>query len=36
MYAFGLTAYDSYQESIEDPSFGVVKAYYESWGADGV
>ena len=32
MFAFGLTAYDSEQESIEDPSIGVLKPYYKSWG----
>ena len=36
MYAFGLTAFDSYREPIEDPSIGVVKAYYESWSAKSV
>lgn len=34
MFAFGLTAFDNQRESIEDPSFGVVKAYYESWGSE--
>ena len=31
-YAFGITAYDSNPELIEDPSYGVLKAYYKSWG----
>ena len=31
-YAFGVTAYDSNREAIEDPSIGVVKPYYKSWG----
>ena len=28
MIAFALTAYDDKRESIEDPSFGTIKAYY--------
>ena len=32
MFAFGLTAYDSNQEPIEDPSIGVLRPYYKSWG----
>ena len=32
MYAFGITAYDSNREPIEDPSIGVLKPYYKSWG----
>lgn len=32
MYAFGITAYDSNREAIEDASYGVVKPYYKSWG----
>ena len=32
MYAFGITAYDSNPEPIEDPSIGVLKPYYKSWG----
>lgn len=32
MYAFGITAYDSNREPIEDPSYGVLKPYYKSWG----
>lgn len=35
MYAFGITSYDSNQESIEDPSIGVLKPYYKSWGIKG-
>ena len=31
-YAFGITAYDSNQEVIEDPSIGVLQPYYKSWG----
>ena len=31
-YAFGLTAYDSNREIIEDPSIGVIKPYFKSWG----
>ena len=31
-YAFGVTAYDSNPEPIEDPSIGVVKAYFKTWG----
>ena len=37
MYAFGITAYDSNPDNIEDPSIGVIKAYYKSWGIkDGI
>ena len=32
MIAFGLTVYDSNPEPIEDPSYGLLKAYYKSWG----
>ena len=32
MYSFGITAYDSNAEPIEDPSYGVLKPYYKSWG----
>ena len=32
MFAFGITVYDSNRESIEDPSYGVLKPYYKSWG----
>ena len=31
-FAFGVTAYDSETESIEDPTIGVLKPYYKSWG----
>lgn len=31
-YAFGITAYDSNRESIEDPSIGVIKAVSKTWG----
>ena len=31
-FAFAITAYDSNQESIEDPSIGTVDAYYKTWG----
>ena len=34
MFSIGLTAYDSNPESIEDPSIGVLKPYYKSWGLD--
>ena len=34
-YAFGVTAYDSNQESIEDPSIGILQPYYKSWGLIG-
>ena len=34
-FAFGLTAYDSNPERIEDPSYGLLKAYYKSWGIHG-
>ena len=33
-FAFGLTAYDSNPDPVEDPSIGVVNAYYKSWGLD--
>ena len=32
MIAFGLTAYDNEQKSIEDASYGRLKAYYKTWG----
>ena len=32
MIAAGLTAYDDNQEPIEDPSYGLLKAYYKIWG----
>lgn len=31
-YAFGITAYDSNPESIDDPTYGEIKPYYKSWG----
>lgn len=31
-YAFGISAYDSEQDSIEDPSIGVLKAFSKTWG----
>ena len=31
-YAFGITAYDSNTESIDDPTYGEIKPYYKSWG----
>lgn len=34
MLAFGITAYDDNQESIEDPRYGRLKAYYKTWGLD--
>ena len=33
-YAFGITAYDGNPEPIEDPTYGVLKAYYKTWGID--
>ena len=32
MFAFGIMAYDSNPEPIEDPSIGVLRPYYKSWG----
>ena len=32
MIAFGITAFDDNQESIEDPTYGHIKAYYKTWG----
>ena len=32
MLSFALTAYDDEYESIEDPDFGVLNAYYVRWG----
>ena len=32
MFAFGITAYDSNQEIIEDPTYGTLNAYYKTWG----
>ena len=34
MYAFGITAYDSNPEPIEDASIGTLSPYYKSWGLD--
>ena len=31
-FAFAITAYDSIQEPIEDPSIGTLDAYYKTWG----
>ena len=33
--AFALTNYDSNPDPIEDPDYGVVKAYLKSWGNTG-
>ena len=30
--AYAITAYDSNQEPIEDPRYGILKAYYKTWG----
>ena len=30
--AFGITRYDGNKESIEDPDYGTMKAYYRHWG----
>ena len=30
--AFGITAYDENYESIENPDYGDLKAYYKTWG----
>ena len=30
--AFGLTAYDSVREPIDDPRYGQIKAKYVTWG----
>ena len=32
MYSFGISNYDTNYEPIEDPSYGVLKPYYKSWG----
>lgn len=32
MYAFGIAAYDSNREPIEDPTIGRLKPYYKNWG----
>ena len=34
-FAFGITAYDSNRESIEDPSYGVLHPAYKEWGLGG-
>ena len=34
-YAFGITAYDSNQEAIEDPSIGTLEPFYKTWGLGG-
>lgn len=34
MVAFGLTAYDSNTEPIEDPTYGKLRAYYKTWGLE--
>ena len=34
-FAFALTAYDGDKEPIEDPSIGVLKPYYRTWGLKG-
>lgn len=34
MLAFAITAFDENQESIEDPQYGRLKAYYKTWGLD--
>ena len=31
-FAYGLTAYDDNEEPIEDPSIGILKPYFKSWG----
>ena len=36
MLGFYLTAYDLEQESIEDPDYGRLVAYYVTWGFDDV
>ena len=36
MFAFGLTAYDNEQEIIEDPSIGILRPYYISWGLSDI
>jgi len=32
MIAYGLTAYDSNYESIEDDDYGTLQAFYKTWG----
>ena len=34
-FAFSITAYDNELESIEDPTIGLIKPYYKSWGLKG-
>ena len=34
-FAFGVTAYDSNAEPIDDPDYGQVVARYASWGLGG-
>ena len=34
-FAFGVTAYDSNQEPIDDPTYGRVVARYQTWGMGG-
>ena len=31
-FAFAITAYDGNPEPIEDPTIGVLRPYYRSWG----
>ena len=31
-FAYGISAYDSNPDPIEDPSIGVLRPYYKSWG----
>ena len=31
-FAFAVTAYDDELESIEDPTIGIIRPYYKSWG----
>ena len=33
-FAFGLMQYDDNPESIEDPTYGTLQAYYKTWGLD--
>ena len=35
MIAYAITAYDDNMESIEDPRYGQLNAYYKQWGLDG-
>lgn len=34
MLAFAVTAYDSNPDPIEDPSIGILRPYYKTWGLD--